>query len=262
MTDQTQGGQAGGEAPAPGSDAYNTQMAAAYDNQSAPQTRDSVPLPPKPEGGHDKFYDSKTGAYNWEAHAREVEFNATRSKTQPPQGEQTPQDQQPTDPSAAPKLDMSAVVDEFTKTGKIGDTNRAALESAGVPAEMVENYIQMAEQNAKLTVQNQVAYGGGKDAVDKMFAWAKNNLSADEIAAYDEALASPNWQMAMDSLKARSGVTGAQAPQLLNGSFAAPMREPGFADQNEMARAMQDPRYRTDPAYRRSVMERVALMQG
>ena len=46
-------------------------------------------IPALPETGSDKFYDAKTGAYNWEGHAKEAEFKLS----QKPAEVETPADE-------------------------------------------------------------------------------------------------------------------------------------------------------------------------
>ena len=101
---------------------------------------------------------------------------------------------------------------------------------------------------------------GGKDQYEQMIGWAADALAPDEIAAYDAVVSNgdPNsvyW--AVQGLRSKyvesNGFEGTQ----VSGS-RAPRPEPGFRSQAELARAISDPRYRDDPAYRMDVEQKLA----
>jgi hypothetical protein len=62
--------------------------------------------------------------------------------------------------------------------------------------------------------------------------------------------------MAVTGLSARHKT--AQGPKLLQGQSSGGSRE-GFASRAELAKAVADPRYNNDPAYRRRVEEKLAI---
>lgn len=101
---------------------------------------------------------------------------------------------------------------------------------------------------------------GGTEQYQQMVAWASEALGPNEIAAYDAVVTSGNpdavyW--AVQGLRSKYvesfGVEGKQ----VSGS-RAPRSEPGFRSQAELARAISDPRYRDDPAYRMDVEQKLA----
>ena len=101
---------------------------------------------------------------------------------------------------------------------------------------------------------------GGNDQYQQMVAWAGDALSPEEIAAYDAVVTSGNpdavyW--AVQGLRSKyvesNGFEGTQVS-----GTRAPRPEPGFRSQAELARAISDPRYRDDPAYRMDVEQKLA----
>ena len=101
---------------------------------------------------------------------------------------------------------------------------------------------------------------GGKDQYEQMIGWAADALAPDEIAAYDAVVSNgdPNsvyW--AVQGLRSKyvesNGFEGTQ----VSGS-RAPRPEPGFRSQAELARAISDPRFRDDHAYRMYVEQKLA----
>ena len=101
---------------------------------------------------------------------------------------------------------------------------------------------------------------GGQQAYTEMTQWAAENLSAEEIGAYDSVVNSGNLDAAywaVQGLKAKySEANGNQGKRYSGGRAPAP--EPGFRSHAELAAAIRDPRYNEDPAYRLDVEAKLA----
>jgi len=101
---------------------------------------------------------------------------------------------------------------------------------------------------------------GGQEFYQQMLGWAAENLSQAEVSAYDNVVnngdADAVYWAAM-GLKAKyTDAVGFEGRQV---SGKRPSRsEPGFRSHAELARAIQDPRYRDDPAYRRDIEDKLA----
>ena len=99
---------------------------------------------------------------------------------------------------------------------------------------------------------------GGEDAYSNMISWAQNNLSADEIGAFDQIIESGNMNqinLAIQGLNARYTDAVGQDGNLLQGKPAA--SESTFRSQAELIQAMNDPRYDDDPAYRQDIINKL-----
>ena len=101
---------------------------------------------------------------------------------------------------------------------------------------------------------------GGTDQYQAMVAWAGDALSPEEIAAYDAVVTNgdPNsvyW--AGQGLRSKYVESNGYEGTQVSGNRAA-RPEPGFRSQAELARAISDPRYRDDPAYRMDVEQKLA----
>ena len=101
---------------------------------------------------------------------------------------------------------------------------------------------------------------GGQQAYTEMTQWAAENLSAEEIGAYDSVVNSGNLDAAywaVQGLKAKySEANGNQGKRYSGGRAPAP--EPGFRSHAELAAAIRDPRYNEDPAYRMDIEAKLA----
>lgn len=135
--------------------------------------------------------------------------------------------------------------------------------------ELVETWAQYIHSQQEQVQQAQISeeqiasirnIAGGDQAYGEMLGWAAENLSPDEIAAYDAVMNGGDYgamYWAAQGLKARFGAEVGYEGRNYTGA-RAPKAEPGFRSQAELARAISDPRYRNDPAYRLDVEEKLA----
>lgn len=100
---------------------------------------------------------------------------------------------------------------------------------------------------------------GGEEGYTEMITWASENLSAEEVKAYDYVMDLDDPYAAFFAVKALSNAyqneTGREG-QMLTGKAAATPTD-SYRSQAEVIQAMSDPRYDTDPAYRNDVFEKL-----
>lgn len=241
-------------APQPGTPEYATAMATRYDNQGGKP--DGVPA--KPEGGHDKFYNATTGEYNQTAHDQEKAWQEQQRATQPKA------DDFIKEPPKADPLNIGESLRSFTNAVASNDREASRqiaqqLIAAGVAPESLEMQVEAVRTTQQGKVREVMEYAGGEAVVAQMKVFAQRNLKPEEAQSYREALGGPNWKMAVDSLRSRMG-DGRPSLNMDGGNGGMTDAQP-FASRMEMTEAMKDKRYRTDPAYRNSVIKRVSLMQ-
>ena len=101
---------------------------------------------------------------------------------------------------------------------------------------------------------------GGQDAYSETLAWAAENLSPAEVAAYDNVVNSGNKDAILFAVQALNqrykDAVGFEGKQVSGKSVRNSVK--GFRSQAELARAISDPRYRNDPAYRLDIEEKLA----
>lgn len=139
----------------------------------------------------------------------------------------------------------------------------------GMPSEeLIEAYLELQKSNP--TVQSQplsedaakeiVASVGGQDAYNDTLAWAADNLKPEEVAAYDNVVNSGNKDaifFAVQALNQRYRDSVGFEGQQVSGK-APKSTVKGFRSNAELAAAISDRRYRTDPAYRFDVEQKLA----
>jgi hypothetical protein len=101
---------------------------------------------------------------------------------------------------------------------------------------------------------------GGQDAYNDTLAWASDNLKPEEVAAYDNVVNSGNKDaifFAVQALNQRYKDSVGFEGQRISGKAPKSMVK-GFRSNAELANAISDPRYRTDPAYRYDIEQKLA----
>jgi len=104
-------------------------------------------------------------------------------------------------------------------------------------------------------VQNFV---GGAEKYQELVSWAGENFSEEEIAAFDSVVETgniPAIKLAIQALQYRYNDNMGYEGDMIQGK-PAQSREV-FRSQAELVRAMSDPRYDQDPAYRMEIMEKL-----
>ncbi len=96
---------------------------------------------------------------------------------------------------------------------------------------------------------------GGEEQYGQMMAWAQESLSEQEINMYDAVMERGDplaCYFAVNALAFRFQEAQGYDGQMLTGKAPAAQQQ-GFRSQAELVRAMSDPRYDNDPAYRADV---------
>jgi len=174
---------------------------------------------------------------------------------------ETTEDAQVADALKAAGLNQDDFTKEFAESGDLSEESLVKLEQAGFPRSMTQTYVKGLKA-ARDDFQNSIySEAGGANGYKEMIAWAGKTLTENEIAAFNKAVTSGDAdvaKLAVSGLAAKHKAT--VRPSLLNGKGG-----PGtdgvkpFASVAERRVAMNDPRYRTDPAYRAAVSARLAV---
>jgi hypothetical protein len=185
------------------------------------------------------------------------------------ESEEEDYDEEPVEEDSRESNDLSDLFslagDEYSENGELSQETLDAFAQMS-SQDLVMAYFEM-QQNAPSTsgrelsnqevnqLQNLV---GGEAAYQQLTSWAAENFSEGEIEAFDSLVESGNTnaiQLALQALYYRytdaMGVEG----EMLSGKPAR--SQDVFRSQAELVRAMADPRYDNDPAYRQDVIEKL-----
>lgn len=157
-------------------------------------------------------------------------------------------------------VDFQAIQQSLIRGEEINDSQKAALEKAGIP----ESFFQQWAEGQRALVSQQtnevLNVVGGKESYEAMMQWAAQNLGKEEQAAYNKIMETNDIHQiktVVQGLQARYAAAKGHEPNLFNGR-PAPASSYGFQSQGEMLAAMKDPRYKSDSRYREDVAARVA----
>lgn len=270
--DQNQGGEQQG--PVPGSEEYNQMMAAKFreakesgnqypdiedgeqgDQGEGEQSGGEEEKPQVPEGVPAKFI-KEDGTVDVEALAKsytELEKNRGQKAeensgegNQEQQGEQGEEAGQQAAEQAG--LDYQELTQKVVDNGDLDDADYEKFEKAGVPREMVKEYIALRQDAAQRNYEAAVEYGGGEEATQELLNWASQNLSPEEIDTYNEMLGGSRWKVAMDTLKTQrqQSKKSSNEPNLRSGQSSPNGSSTGYTSRDEMREDMANPLYR-DP---------------
>ena len=106
------------------------------------------------------------------------------------------------------------------------------------------------------TVKNSV---GGETEYNNIVTWAGQNLDKNSIAAFDGIVETGNTdaiKLAISGLKSQYENANGYEGRMLTGK-APKTSNDGFRSQAEVVRAMSDPKYDKDPAYRQDILEKL-----
>ena len=128
------------------------------------------------------------------------------------------------------------------------------------PGELAKMYLDERASNVRpqatsedaQNLRNQV---GGDEAYAGMIKWASENFTEQEVSMYDSIMesADPNaMYFAIQALNNRYQNANGVEGTLITGK-GVPKTNDGYRSQAEVVRAMSDPRYDSDPAYRQDV---------
>ena len=101
---------------------------------------------------------------------------------------------------------------------------------------------------------------GGKDTYANMISWASQNLTESAAEAFDATMSSGSLdqiRLAVAGLQAQYENATGYDGEMLTGKAAKSSSGDTFRSQAELVRAMGDPRYDSDPAYRQDVIEKL-----
>jgi len=164
--------------------------------------------------------------------------------------------------------DTGSILDrlwEESQTELTPETVKAISEAD--PSKLAEMYLEYRSQQESSqqssTMTDQDVNGlkglvGGEKNYNEMLGWASQNLSEQDIEMYDAVMELGNpaaARFAIEALAYRYQESNGVEPDLVQGK--SPGVGGAFRSQAEVVQAMSDPRYDSDPAYRRDVMKKL-----
>lgn len=244
------------------------ELAAKMDEQASPASEDTPEgSTERPEWLPEKFKSVEDMAKAYSELEKKLSSGA---KEEAPSEEETPEDTddgEETPEEQANKavekagLDLDDLSSKYWENGKLDDSDYEALEKAGYPKHIVDQFIKGQEAQASLIEQQVFNTVGGEEDYKAMITWAGEELSPGEVKAFNKAVNSGDIDEVMAAVKGLNArytaSVGFEPTRQIKadgkGATAATYRSVA-----EMQRDMSDPRYRTDAAFRKDVEQKLA----
>lgn len=243
--------------------------AAKYDNLDASTDDRPEWLPEKfksPEdlakayGELEKRFSSRTKEAPVEEKASTEEDDVSTEGTDDSEETQTPEEKARQVTKEA-GLDFDELSNSYWENGSLTDKQYETLEKAGIPKALVDQYIAGQEAIINATRTQVFNTVGGEENYNSMTSWAADNLSEDEIRAYNDAVNGGNTaaaMMAVKGLKARyDAEVGFEPAREVRGSTAK-AGSSTYRSVAELEADMQNPKYWNDDAFRKDVERKLA----
>ena len=173
------------------------------------------------------------------------------------------------------KEDVQAEPEETPEVDWLAEATRAINESGKLSEELTKQISEMSGMDVFNAMQGNLPESssrdlsesevnsvynavGGQEQYSNMINWAQQNLSDNEVGAFDSIIESGNMDqinLAIQGLNSRYTDAVGQDGTLLQGKPAS--AQSTYRSQQELIQAMNDPRYDDDPAYRQDVLEKL-----
>ena len=124
---------------------------------------------------------------------------------------------------------------------------------------MVDTYIEGQKALATEYQTELYSFAGGEENYNEMAEWATENLSDDEVDAYNDAIVSGNSaqaRLAIDGLVQRYRNAEGVQPRLVGGKASASVDT--YNSWAQVTADMAKPEYKKDPAFRQAVSNKLA----
>ena len=155
-------------------------------------------------------------------------------------------------------ISLDSFYDEYSEKGSLSENSYKHLASKGLDKTVVDSYIagQQALADKHVTAIHSVV--GGQDSYNNIVKWASDNLSKNEVQAFNQTMDTGSLdqaQLAISGIQAKYNAVNKE-PSLFSGEKADSSRG-AYRSVGEMLRDINDPKYASDSAYRADVEAKV-----
>jgi len=218
-------------------------------------------------------YQGKSAAEVYALMQKELAYKAEQSKKGEPsedgleEASEEATEESPAEEESEAETALKEASEEFYKNeGKLDEATVAKLEALP-SADLIKAWQKLQSQTevpapiSDAEAQEIVTSVGGQEAYNQALAWAAENLSPEDRAAYDQVITSGNkaaTRFAVEALTNRyKAAVGFDGEPVSGGRAKATGIKP-YRSGAELRRDLSNPRYQQDPAFRLDVEDRLA----
>jgi len=157
-------------------------------------------------------------------------------------------------------IDFEKYAREYAENGSLSEDSYKKLSQGGMTGDVVDTWLTGQQAIADETINLAHDAVGGEEEYNTLMEWSAKSLEEKEIDAFNRAIETPNPDdvvFAIKSLNARRQMEEGQAPTLLQGDTGGTGVDT-FKSVAQLTKAMNDPRYSKDPAYRDEVTQKLS----
>ena len=156
---------------------------------------------------------------------------------------------------------LNKFYDEYAEKGSLSEKSYQDLAKQGLDKNLVDGYIEgqkaLADNHTNAIHQTV----GGKERYAELITWASKNLSEAEQNTFNNLVDGGTLdeaKFAVSGLMMKSGMNfNPNQPELFEGTSDITPND-AYESVSQVTDAMNDPRYETDPAYRKKVTDKLA----
>ena len=214
----------------------------------------------RPEWLPEKFKSAEDMANAYSELEKKLGANDEQEEVQQEEEQSTDeQDDNEKEDSNTNDVIVEASKEFFENDGVISEETYKNLAEVGLPKELVDSYA--AGQQALQQSEEGNIKAAADGNWDQMAEWAANNLSPEEVNTFDDIVQNgtvDQARLATKGLYAQYKAENGVSPKLVQGAVSGSSSMP-FKSNQELARAMSDPRYKSgDKTYHEEIDRRIA----
>jgi hypothetical protein len=164
-------------------------------------------------------------------------------------------------------FDLAPFQSEYDQSGEVSEESRAKI-AEGLKSVLGEDARQIVDsfiEGQKAVHTNDrgmfMDAAGGEQNYSTMTEWAAKSLPEDEIAAYNRQIESGDRHstlFAIQSLKSKYEAANGRLSNITVANGGATSSSVGYKSTAEMTADMENPKYKTDPAFREAIKAKIA----
>jgi hypothetical protein len=210
-----------------------------------------------------------------EGYYKKLEGGLGATKTPAKTADKTPDEAAPETDKDAPKDTQfsndlfSSLNDEFASNNGLTEETVKKLSSAGIPESIIKTHVAGLQALQELNaIKSEIAAAklyesvGGEDSYNNIKQWAFDNLPESEIQEFNAVVETGNMTAIKLALRGMKAIydeqNGVKPSKLLTGSISTSRSGDAYTSYKEVTKDMNNPEYKKNPAFRRSVQERLA----
>lgn len=176
-------------------------------------------------------------------------------------GEDDPEGDKAREVAEEAGLDIQALEAHWEEHGSLPEDTYEKLASVGVDKSLVDEFVAYRIAQGAAVRDEMYATVGGEEVVNKMVDWAAKNWTQEQADAFNEAVNSKRRgkiEIALKGLKADYDKANGVKPKLLKSTNSATVKGDRYESLEEMLADQRNPKYRSDPAFRQRVIDKLS----